>query len=152
MMRIFLLLSMLVFSGCELTDPKEDSTAAATIKNGLYENKQNISVDGEFYTLTLQIRFDGSAYQYNGFANEVEIRQEKGSWKVNGESLETYSRLYRTINDAGGWGPWVSDTNGTAQIRNVTATSFQRYFKAEDVPEGIEGISTGWMTYNRIGD
>lgn len=150
-MRNLIVILCAILAGCDTLDSPTSSSKAA-LRTGLYETKQNLSVDGTFIAFVYQIHLQDGTYQASGFANETEAWQEKGSWKVSGDSLKTTERLSREINDAGGWGPWTSDADGSAPIRNVTATSFQRYVKANDLPEGIEGASAGWMTYNRIGD
>jgi hypothetical protein len=138
--------------GCNITEPKDNSEPESKIKSGLYETRQNVSIDGRFYTFIAQIHFAETSYQISGFADDLELLQEKGTWVLSGEAIKTSDRLFRELNDAGSWGPWVSDTNGTMKVRNITETSFQKYLDASDIDPEVIGLSPGWLTYNRIGD
>jgi hypothetical protein len=149
----FLFLLAALLSGCAL-DSNEDAKEPATIATGLYQLKENLSVDGEFLTITNQIHFEKGAYESGVFFNDVESIQSRGSWILESDSVKITNRTRRETNDAGAWGPWEPTGNGGMRIQNITATSFQDWVDYSDLPAdvSIQGAVSGWKTYNRIGD
>lgn len=145
-----------LFMGCLGITDDEPTVNTAKINPGFYEVRENLTVDGTFIAMAIQVRYMPSQYQVSLFLNDIEVTQSKGDWKVVENTVQYTGKTRRDMNDAGAWGPWMVVPDGESKIRNVTKTSYQEYVDYSEIlatqQGSIQGAVSGWKTYNRIGD
>jgi hypothetical protein len=157
MLRIMLVLA-LALAGCMGGEEVNGGGTQNTIRAGFYDQRQSLTLDGNFFELIVQARFSGdNSYTGSMYIGTIPVMEAKGKWAVAGNTLAYSSVTRREANEDGSWGPWQPGETSIDQVRNITATSFQTYFDFEkeftaEERARFQGVSSGWQTFNRISD
>jgi hypothetical protein len=157
MLRMILVLGLLL-AGCMGGEDVSGGGTRDTLRPGLYDERVNVQMNGVFLDLASQHHYNGNGtYTASAFLGNTEFAQFKGKWSHAGNQIFYTEKLERVINEAGSWGPWEPMPDGFELVRNITETSFQYYWDMEkqltaEQRAAIQGLQSGWRTFNRIGD